>query len=120
MRKIKILFCLISTIVLHASADNTVRLTLADAIRLANDSSLTAFRNKNMFLSGYWEFHAYKANRLPGLSLDVVPATYNRYITTRYDYNQNIDVYRPQQIYSASAGLNLTQNIDFLGGTVYL
>lgn len=97
-----------------------VKLTLGDAIRLANDSSLTAFRYQNLYASGYWQWRSFKANRLPSLSLNVMPAQYNRYITQRYNYDENIDVFRSQQIYMASAGLTLSQNVDFLGGSFYL
>ena len=103
-----------------ASGANQVTLSLQDAIRLANDSSLTAFRNRNLYASGYWEWRTFKANRLPSLALDVTPARYYRYITQRYDSQNDIDVYRSQQMYTASAGLSVTQNVDFLGGSLYL
>ena len=46
-------------------AQQTVKLDLQHTIEIANDSSLSAFRYQNMYLSGYWEFRTYKANRLP-------------------------------------------------------
>lgn len=101
-------------------AARRVELSLSDAIRLANDSSLTAFRYQNLYASGYWQWRTYRANRLPSLSLDLTPARYNRYITQRYNSEEDIDVFRSQQIYMASAGLMLTQNVDFLGGYFYL
>ncbi|MDE6369353.1 MAG: TolC family protein, partial [Muribaculaceae bacterium] len=97
-----------------------VQLTLGDAIRLANDSSLTAFRYQNLYASGYWQWRTFRANRLPSLSMDITPAQYNRYITQRYNYEEDIDVFRSQKIYMASAGLTVTQNVDFLGGYFYL
>ncbi len=105
---------------IDASGANRVKLTLQDAIRLANDSSLTSFRNRNLYASGYWEWRTFKANRLPSMSLDITPARYYRYITQRYDSQNDIDVYRSQQMYTASAGLSVTQNVDFLGGSLYL
>ena len=102
------------------SAQHTVVLDLKRTIGLANDSSLTAFRNQNMYLSGYWEFRTYKANRLPSLSLNLTPAQYYRYITQRYDSNSDMDVYREQQMFSAGGGLTLQQNFDWIGGTFYL
>ena len=39
--------------------------------RLANDSSLESFRTQNMYLSGYWEYRTYRANRLPSLTMDL-------------------------------------------------
>ena len=58
-----------------------ITLDLQQTIALANDSSLEAFRTKNMYLAGYWEYRTYKANRLPSLTLNMTPAQYNRDIT---------------------------------------
>ena len=80
-----------------SSAQQTVKLNLKETIELANDSSLSAFRYQNMYLSGYWEYRTYKANRLPSLTLNLAPAQYYRYITQRYDSNTDMDVYREQQ-----------------------
>ena len=96
-------------------AQQVLRLDLKRTIALANDSSLSAFRYQNMYLSGYWEYRSYKAARLPSLSLNLTPAQYYRYITQRYDSQADIDVYREQQMFSATAGLSLVQNFDLLG-----
>ena len=101
------------------SAQPAIKLTLEEAITIASDSSLTAFRHKNMYQRSYWEYRVFKASRLPGLSLGLSPQYY-RAITQRYDSNQDADVYREQQMFSLSSSLGATQNIDFLGGTLYL
>ncbi len=103
-----------------ASLQGQLRLTLDRVIEMAADSSLTAFRNQNMYLAGYWEHRTYQANRLPSLTLNLTPARYYRYITQRYDSGQDIDVYREQQMFSASGGLNISQNFDLTGGTFYI
>ena len=95
-------------------------LDLNRTISLANDSSLESFRTQNMYLSGYWEYRTFRANRLPSLTLDVTPAQYNRDITKRYDSGQDLDVYRTQQSYYAYGGLSVKQNFDLTGGTFYL
>ena len=74
-------------------AQQPVKLNLKSTIELANDSSLSAFRYQNMYLSGYWEYRTYKANRLPSLTLNLMPAQYYRYITQRYDSNTDMDVF---------------------------
>lgn len=101
-------------------AQTALKLDLEKTITMANDSSLSAFRYQNMYLSGYWEYRSYKAARLPSLILNTTPAQYYRSITRRYDSQQNIDVYREQQMFSAGAGLSLSQNFDLLGGTFYV
>ena len=105
---------------LGAKAQQVVRLDLQRTIEIANDSSLSAFRYQNLYLSGYWEYRTYKANRLPSLTLDLTPAKYYRYITQRYDSNEDMDVYREQQMFSASGGLSIKQNLDWTGGTFYI
>ena len=113
--------CLLASVLASSGhAQRTVVLDLKRTIGLASDSSLTAFRNQNMYLSGYWEYRTYKANRLPSLSLNLTPAQYYRYITQRYDSNADMDVYREQQMFSAGGGLTLQQNFDWTGGTFYL
>lgn len=56
---------------LGAKAQQVVKLDLQRTIEIANDSSLSAFRYQNLYLSGYWEYRTYKANRLPSLTLDL-------------------------------------------------
>ena len=97
-----------------------VTLDLQQTIKMANDSSLEAFRTKNMYLSGYWEYRTYKANRLPSLTLNMTPAQYNRDITKRYDSEQDLDIYRSQQSFYAYGNLAVRQNFDLTGGTFYL
>ena len=95
-------------------------LTLEQTITLAADSSLDAFRYKNMYLAGYWEYRTYKAGRLPSLTLNLTPAQYTRYFTQRYDSEEDIDVFRKQQSFFSGGGLEVKQNFDLLGGTFYL
>lgn len=110
---------LISLLLLPISAQ-AITLTLQRTIELANDSSLMAFRYRNMYQASHWQYVSFKAERLPGLSLTATPAKYYRYMAQRYDSEQNIDVFRQQKTFSASAGLEITQNFDLLGGSFYL
>lgn len=95
-------------------------LSLDRTISLATDSSLEAFRNKNLYLASYWEFRSYKAGRLPSLNLTMTPAQYYRDIVQRYDSEEDIDIYRKQQSFFSYGGLDINQNIDLLGGQVYV
>lgn len=119
LRKTNILL-LFALFCMEMHAQTVLKLDLEKTITMANDSSLSAFRFQNMYLSGYWEYRSYKAARLPSLKLNMTPAQYYRNITRRYDSGQDIDVYREQQMFSAGAGLNLAQNFDLLGGTFYV
>lgn len=117
--KISKIFLSVITLLLSVTA-SAITLTLEKTIELANDSSLMAFRYRNMYQANYWQYVSFKANRLPSLSLTATPAKYYRYMTQRYDSEQNIDIFRQQQMFSASAGLEVTQNFDLLGGSFYL
>lgn len=118
--KISKIFLSVLTLLLPAVTASAITLTLEKTIELANDSSLMAFRYRNMYQANYWQYVSFKANRLPSLSLTATPAKYYRYMTQRYDSEQNIDIFRQQQMFSASAGLEVTQNFDLLGGSFYL
>ena len=101
-------------------SQDTVCMTLKDVMQLAQEQSLEAFRAKNMYLVGYWNYRNYKAQLLPNVKLDLEPISYSRTITKRYDYNQNIDVFRPQQSLENSGGLIITQNLPLTGGQFYV
>ena len=92
MKKLGLIILLGLSQVLPSAAQQRITLDLKRTIAMANDSSLEAFRTKNMYLAGYWEFRTYKANRLPSLTLNMTPAQYNRDITKRYDSEQDLDI----------------------------
>jgi len=95
-------------------------LSLNKTIEIATDSSLDVFRYKNIYLTSYWDYRSYKAARLPSLTMNLIPTEYNRYFTQRYDSENDIDVYRKQQLFHTGANLQIEQNLDCLGGTFFL
>lgn len=105
---------------MSAQSADTIVLNMQDVIRLAKDSSLTAFRCKNMYLANYWTFRNYKASLLPTLSLNLQPVSYNRQLIRRYDSYSDMDVYRQQLSFSTGGGLSLTQNFLPFGGRFYV
>lgn len=112
---------LIIMVIMPSLAQNQhITLDLQRVIAMASDSSLTAFRNKNMYLADYWNYRSFKAQRKPSLTLNLNPATYNRSLISRYDSNSDMDVYREQRSYSASGALSLTQNFDPIGGSFFV
>lgn len=102
------------------SQEKTMTLTLEQLVTMANSQSIASFKAKNMYLSNYWSFKSFKANRLPSISLSMTPLRYNRDFVRRYDSQQNIDVYRPQQTLFSHGNLSLIQNFDWLGGTFFV
>jgi outer membrane protein TolC len=98
----------------------SVKLSLNESIELAIDSSLQAFRAKNVYMSNYWAYRSYKAGRLPSLTLRTTPLEYRRDFTRRYDSNENIDIYRQQQSLYSHGNLSISQNFDLTGGTFFI
>ena len=105
---------------LSAQHTETITMNLERTIQLANDSSLSAFRSKNMYMSNYWEFRTHKAQRLPSLSLNMTPLRYNRDFTRRYDSQEDIDIYRRQQSLYTYGSIAIQQNLDITGGTFFV
>ncbi|MDH6534678.1 TolC family protein [Parabacteroides sp. 52] len=118
MKRIGILGVLLA--LFFAETQAQVTLSLDKTITLAADSSLEAFRSKNMYLAGYWQYRTFQAGRLPSLTLNVTPAQYYRDITRRYDSENDIDIYRKQQSFYAGGDLTVMQNFDLLGGSFYI
>ena len=93
-----------------------ISLTLDEAIRLSQDSAVTAFQSQQEYLSRQASYDAFKALRKPQLSLRVVP-NYSRIIsdpTRDYVYLRNYD------IFSTSAQLRLSQKVLPFGGEAYV
>ncbi len=57
-------------------------LDLDKAVAMANKESLSAFKAKNTYLSSFWQYKTYKANRLPSLTLNLTPI--RRYFLCRF------------------------------------
>lgn len=114
------LLLVMATIYQFTASAQTIRLNLIESIELASDSSLQAFSSRNLYQARYWEYRSYRAARLPSLTLSTTPIRYNRDFVSRYDSENNIDVYRKQQSLYSYGNLSIRQNLDFTGGTFYI
>ncbi len=95
------------------------KLTLSDAINIAMDSSLNAFRAKFAYEVGYWAYISYKAKRLPTLNLDLLPFTYNHSISKQFNPADTSFQYFEVQSINNAATLSLSQSITPTGGRIY-
>jgi len=91
-------------------------LTLDEVIDLAHAQSLYSFRAKNMYLSRYWEFRSYKADRLPSLRLSSTPVNYDRSVRSRFISEEVGDRFVSQSYFTSDASVSLQQNVPFTGG----
>lgn len=102
-----------------SSAADKEYLTLEDVIERASQQSLDAFRYENMFLSSFWEFRYFKADRLPSLMLQATPIDYNRSMQKVYNYDENRDEYKPREDLNSDVSLSLNQNVGLTGGQFF-
>ncbi len=118
----KILFIIVfivSTLYTKAQKDSVrLDLTLEQAIQIANTQSIYSFRQKNMYLSSYWDYRSFKAERLPSLSLSSNPINYQHTIESRYDSETKEDVFEPTERLTSDASLEISQNIIATGAEV--
>ena len=103
----------------NSAGQDVKYLTLEDAIEIAASSSLDAFRNENMYLSSYWEFRYYKAERLPSVSLQATPLDFNRSMQKVYISDENRDVYKLRENINSELSLLLNQNVGLTGGQIF-
>ncbi|TCO06795.1 TolC family protein [Natronoflexus pectinivorans] len=93
-----------------------VDLTLDEVIDLAHQQSLFSFRARNMYLSRYWEFRSYRADRLPSLVLNSTPINFDRSVVERWDPEQEQDRFVSLSSFSSNAALSVRQNVTLTGG----
>jgi outer membrane protein TolC len=112
-----ILIFLILNLLKTIAQKDTLVLSLEQALELANDSSLQAFRSKNLYMASYWKYKNYESTKLPGVSLNLSPSTFNRSITRQFV--DSTYKYVPSENFSSSGNLRISQNLPFSGGSLY-
>ncbi len=95
-------------------------LNLETVIRLATDSSLSAFVAENTYFASYWEYQTYLAGKRPFLNLSSTPADFKRYVTQEFNFLDTAYQYVEQSTLNSSVNLSLNQNITATGGKVYV
>ena len=104
---------------IFSTAQDKKLLTLENVIEIASKQSLDAFINQNMYLSSYWEFRYFKADRLPSLEVEATLLDYNRSMQKVYNYDENRDEYKSREDMSSEIGLLLNQNVGLTGGRIF-
>ncbi|MCQ2215574.1 MAG: TolC family protein [Bacteroidales bacterium] len=122
MKHLRVILYLILIPIICAAQDNStqVKLTLSEAIRCAAQSSLSSKGYAMQYLTSYWSYRYYKASRKPSLSLHTNPVSYYRYLTKRYDSQNDIDIFREQKSWQSSGALSITQAFTPIGGVFYV
>lgn len=101
----------------YAGSD-TVRLTMSQVIRMAQESSPQAVQARNTFESAWLSYRSYKASMLPTLSLSSSPSL-NR--STNYvTLPDGSELFARSNSMRNNVSLDLSQNVWFTGGTISL
>lgn len=93
-------------------------ISLIEIINLAKESSIEYQESMNKFLSEYWEYKKFKLNHMPIINFSLNPLSVNRSVIERYDFENNIEVFRSSSTINSNAGLNISQKIPSTGGNV--
>ena len=118
----KKILCLILLLVLspdlRAAEADTLRLSLQDAIAIAQRQSPSAQSARNTFLSAYWSYRYYKANYLPSVSLTSSP--YINKQVNKITQSDGTARFLKQDQFGADVSLVINQNVSLTGGQFYL
>lgn len=120
-KQILFLIILFSGFIQNASAQAEKHsLSLDEVVQIASKSSLDAFRYKNMYLSSYWEYRYYRADKLPSLSMSTTPLDFNHYRRREYNFQTNEDQYVLRDYVNSDVAVELNQKIGLTGGSLFL
>ena len=95
------------------------KIKLTEAIKIAQEKSPQYVRAVNTYQGSYWAYRRFKADFLPGVSLDATLPEYSnstRRITN--DLGQDIFVNQNQSVFET--GLRIQQKVPFTGGQFFV
>lgn len=101
------------------NAQDTLVITLDEAIERGVSQSVDAVVARNEYKSSYWEYRTYKAELLPEIALSATLPDYSK----SYNAYQNEDgsyTFVKNDYSVLDAGLSISQNIPFTGGVLSL
>lgn len=101
------------------SQRNIRKLTLQEALEIAQNQSPDALNAKQLFRASYWQFKTFKGTYLPGVGINATIPDIQRVIQ-KYTNSSGLETYVQQQYTSYSANLAISQKIGFTGGTIFL
>jgi outer membrane protein TolC len=98
--------------------EETMSLTLSQAIQIAQANSPEAESARNTYRSAYWSYRSYKANYLPSATLSSSPY-FNRSIS-KVTQNDGTDLFIKQNKLGVDMNLKINQNVWFTGGSFFI
>ena len=122
MKKIilSLAFILLTISALHAeNKDKTIRLTLKEAITLAQVQSVDAAVALNELKTAYWEYRTHQADQLPEINfLGTIPSYNNNY--GKYQQSDGSYTYVQNNWMGINGRISVDQNIALTGGKISL
>lgn len=115
----KIIGIIVGVVLLCTAAhgQDTLRLTLPEAIRLGQARSVDAVVAKNEYISAYWAYRTYRTELLPEVTLTGTLPYYSKSYNQRQN-EQGEYTYVSNHYNRIDAALSLTQNIPWTGGQI--
>lgn len=101
-----------------SAQEETITLTLSQAIEIAQKNSPQAESARHTYRSAYWAYRSYKADYLPSVTLSSSPY-FNRQIS-KITQGDGTDIFRERNQLGVDLQLDITQNIWFTGGSLFV
>ena len=113
-----LLSAICATAIEAAGQTDSLRLTLSEAIRLAQEQSSDALAARHSLEAAEWSYRNHKANYLPAVTLSSTPSL-NRQISS-ITQPDGTNVFMRQNQLNTDLSLNISQNVTLTGGTLFL
>jgi outer membrane protein TolC len=104
-----------------SAQQGTRRLTLSldEVLRIAKKQSPDAILAQHRFRGSYWQYRTYRAEFLPGLTLNATLPDFNRSISS-ITLPDGSDRFIERNTINSIASASLTQNVGLTGGQIFL
>ena len=117
----KYLFLLVAGLcmTLNAGSQVTRQYTFDEIIYIARQKAPMAVLARHRFRQSYWQYRTHRAEFLPTLTLSSVLPDLNRSIES-IDRDDGSEAFVPRNKINSSANFELSQNIGFTGGSIFM
>ena len=103
---------------LMAQGQESISLTLAEAIHIAQENSPEAEAARHSYCAAYWNYRFYKANYLPSLTMNASPSLTKS--INKITQPDGTNLFLKQDQLNSEVKLHVNQNIWFTGGSFFL
>ena len=101
-----------------SAQEETLSLTLSQAIEIAQENSPDAEAARHTYRAAYWNYRFYQANYLPSVTLTSSPY-FNKQIR-KITQNDGTNIFAKQNQLGVDMELKINQNIPFTGGSLFV